>query len=314
MGITLDVDMYLLCSMFNISAKKITDEYAGMTIEEIMETEAEQGNTAAAKFDKDVLNDPIKLIELFELKNVGNKFAILNNMNEKDLEELIPLLSEEDLIEGLNYFSKDKLLSLMQNLPIEQLLKLTFEMFSPEHLMYLMPENQVDKILTSTDMDKGLELKYLQTLKPEILAQMYQAATGQPAPGMEEVGLDGKPNLDGTQLLAMIAELPADKFQDAMLGIPTQNKKEFVVKLAQENPKLYQAIDPKAYTDIIGQRKEKQDIIRYANVIEKEQLVEMIEELPKDLTAAVLTQIDPKLFAQVLIANFKNILSQIVAG
>jgi hypothetical protein len=31
----------------------------------------------------------------------------------------------------------------------------------------------------------------------------------------------------------------------------------------------------------------------------------MLEELPKDLTAVVLTQIDTKKFADVLLANFK---------
>ena len=51
--------------MFNISRKKLSDVYAGMSIEEIMKAEAQQGNTAAAKFDSAVLNDPIKLIKLF---------------------------------------------------------------------------------------------------------------------------------------------------------------------------------------------------------------------------------------------------------
>ena len=84
--------------------------------------------------------------------------------------------------------------------------------------------------------------------------------------------------------------------------------------MAKEDPKLFQLFDPNAYTSIIANRREKQDMINSANAIEPEQLVKMLEKLPKDLTAVVMTQIDPKIFADILIENFQNILSQIIAG
>lgn len=314
MGITLDTDMYLLCSMFNISRKKIADEYSGMSVEEIMKAEAAQGNRAAANFDQSILSDPVKLIELFQLKDPGNKFAILSNMNERDLDELLPLLSPEDLAVGLKYFTKDKLLDLIEHMPKEELVKYAMQMFSPQQIIQYMPEEQLNKALTSTEMDKGLEIKYLQSLKPEVLAQMYEAATGQPAPGSENVGLDGKANLDGRQLYNSIVALPDDKFQEAMLGIPIQNKKDFLFKISKDDPKVFLMFDPKAYCDIIGQRKEKSEMVQYANTIDENQLVKMVSQLPQDLTAAVLTQIDTKKFADVLMSKFKNILSEIVAG
>ena len=132
MGITLDADLYLLCSMFNINYRKLSDEYSGLSVEEIMKKEAKQGNTAAANFDASILGNPVKFIELFGLQNCGNKYAILSNMNEYDLKELLPLLNQADLVAGLNFFTKDKLIDLIGGLPIEQLVKLTFEMFSPE--------------------------------------------------------------------------------------------------------------------------------------------------------------------------------------
>lgn len=314
MSITIDTDMYLLCSLFNINYKKITNEYSGMTVEQIMEAEAAQGNTEAAKFDREILSNPVKLIELFQLNDPGNKFAILNNMNEDDLEDLLPLLDKSDLVMGLNFFTKDKLLEMAEDLPKEQLIKFTFQMFSPEQVMQLLPEEQLNKILTSTDLDKNLQLKYLKDMNPEILAQMIEAATGQPVAGAEDVGLDGKANLDGQALFVQISNLSDDKFQDAMLSMPKQAKRDFVLKLVNENPKLYLSVDAQAYTDIVNQRKEKEDIVRSANVIKPEQLVKMLVELPRDLTAVVLTQIDTKKFADVLLANFKNILSEIVAG
>lgn len=314
MGITLNTDIYMLSSMFNISFKKLSNEYFGMSVEEIMQAEAEQGNAAAAKFDSSILNDPAKFIELFGLENCGNKYAILSNMNEQDLEELLPLLEQDDLIAGLNFFTKDKLIDLIADLPIEQLVKLTFEMFPPEKLMQYMPDEQMNQVLTSPEMDKDFEMKYLETLRPEILAQMIEAATGQPAIGSEEAGMDGNTNFDMASLLKQISELPNDKFKEAMIGMPTENKQKFILNMGKENPKVFQLFKPEAYTNIINDKKSKEDIIGAAHVIKPEQLIKMIKQLPQDLTAVVLTQIDTKKFADVLLSGFKNIISQLVAG
>lgn len=330
MSITIAADMYLLCSLFNISYKKIANDYQGMTVEQIMEAEAAQGNTSAANFDKTVLTDPVKLIELFRLKDPGNKYAILHNMNECDLEELLPLLEQSDLVFGLNFFNKDKLLSMAEELPKEQLIKLTGQMFSQEQIMQYLPEEQLDKMLMSTDMDKQQEIKYLKSIKPEVLALMLESATGQPVAGAENAELSaqtnlgsqasmaaagsGQTNLDSQAMLNQIVNLPDDRFQEAMLAMPKQNKRDFLLKLAKENPKLYLAVDAHAYTDMINQRKDKGDIIKSANVIPHEQLVKMIAKLPKDLMSVVLTQIDTKKFADELLSKFKNIISQIIAG
>lgn len=314
MGITLDTNMYLLCSLFNISYKKISNEYSGMTVEQIMEAEAAQGNRAAANFDKSVLSDPVKLIQLFQLNDPGNKYAILNNMNEQDLDDLLPLLDQSDLVAGLNFFNKDKLLKMAGELPKEQLIKFTGQMFSAEQIMQYLPEEQLNNMLRSTDMDKQQELKYLQTVNPQIMAQMLEAATGEPAPGADNVGLDGQPQFDKAVLFNQLSSLQDDKFQDAMLSMPQQAKRNYLLLLCNENPKLYSAVDSQAYINIINNRKEKDDIVKSANVLDQKQLVKMVEQLPKDLTAVVLTQVDTKKFADVLLANFKNILSQVIAG
>lgn len=314
MTISLKIDTYLLFSMFNISAKKLTDEYAGMSIEEIMAAEAKKGNTAAANFDQSVLSDPVKLIDLFELKDPGNKYAILSNLNEDDLDNLLPLLSPSDLIQGLNYFNKDKLLNIIQELPTDQLMNFVFDAFTQDQVMQMMPNEEMNKILTSTNMDKNLELKYLQTINPAIMAQMIEAVTGQVADGAQNVGLSGQPQYNVPQLIGQITNFSDDDFKEAMLSIPKANKQAFVYKLAAEDSKLYEEVDPSAFTNMLNQKKDKQDILRSANVIDEDQLVKMVSKLPKELTSIVLTQIDTTKFANVLLANFKNIISEIVAG
>lgn len=316
MSISINTNLNLLCSLFNVSSKKLSCEYSGMSIEEIMKAEAEQGNKAAENFDQTILNDPIKLIQLIQLNAPENKFAILSNMNESDLDNLLPLLSQDDLMAGLNFFSKDKLLKLLEGLPKAQLISYVFEMFSPEHMMSMMPEGAMNKVLESSDMSqyKGLQLKHLQSARPEILAQMIEAATGEQAMGVGNVGLDGKPSFDVKLMLEQLASLPDDQFQDALLSMPKTHKQNFMLSMAKDDPKIFEMFDASAYTGIIGAKKEKQDMIKAAGSIEKEQLVLMMQELPKDLTAVVLTQIDTEQFMAVLLSKFRDILGQIFAG
>jgi UDP-N-acetylmuramate-alanine ligase len=114
-------------------------------------------------------------------------------------------------------------------------------MFSTEHLMQLMPEEQLNKVLMSPQISKEQEAKYLINLKPEILAQMIEGITGQPAPGAENIGMDGKPQYDKNQLYGMLTSLDDDKFKEATLFIPTVNKQAFVSSLINDNPELLKA-------------------------------------------------------------------------
>lgn len=338
MSITIDADINLLCRLFHINYLKLSNEYQGMSVEEIMKAEAAQGNTAAANYSTEILSNPRKLIELFKLTDAGNKYAILNNMNEHDLNELLPLLKQQDLIQGLNFFTKDKLLKLVEGLPKEQLVKFVFEMFSQEQVMQFLPEKQVDKMLTCTDMDMEQAKRQLASVKPQVLAFMLESVMGKSIeelqngaggptkelsdltgvkdgrPMISSYDMQGKPNYDGAAIYEQLINLPDDKFQDALLAMPKQNKRDFVMNLAKQNPKLYLAVDSHAYTEMVHQRKDKDDIIRSANVISQDQLVKMITKLPKDLTAVVLTQIDTNKFADKLLAGFKNILRELVAG
>lgn len=320
--ITLNTDMYLICNMFNVSYKKITDDYSGMSIEQIMETEAAKGNTAAARFDKDILSDPVKLLKLFKLDDLGNKYAILGSLNERDLKELLPMLDKDDLQTGLNYFTKDKLLKLTEELPKDQLVNMVFQMFSQEQVMDLMPEAQLNKFLQSTDLDPSMIKKHLKDIPPEIMAQMIESVTGnlvgvsanQGAQSGSDAGAGSQSGgFNQLELIRQLNALPDDKFQEALINMPPKSKRAFILKMAKEDPKLYQIFDASAYTNMIA-TKDKPDIVKASSAISADQLVKMIGQLPKDLMAAVATQIDPEKFSNILIRDYKDVLKQIVAA
>ncbi len=77
-------------------------------------------------------------------------------------------------------------------------------MFSAEQVMQFLPEKQVDKMLTSTDMDIEQAKKQLASVKPQILAFMLESVMGktieelQSGEGAQELSKqtgvkDGKP-------------------------------------------------------------------------------------------------------------------------
>ena len=300
--ITLDTNLSLICNLFNISRYKIMHEYANKSLSEIMEAEASQGNLAAEKFDKEILNDPKKLIEIFGLDKFNNKYAILRNMNEKDLEELLPLLQPKDLVVGLKFFNKEKLLELIQYLPKDQLVKYIFEMFTPEQVIKLMPEEHINKFLKSDQLDKNLVLKHLKTMKPEVLAQMLEAVTGEPVK-----------SLDKEAMLKQISELSPQKYQDALVSMPKEQKRLLVLKITKEKPKLFELFAAEGYAKVAA-TKEKPELIKAAIVLEPEHLTKMLQELPQELLAVVVTQINPEKFADVLVEKFKDVLKDLVAA
>jgi len=56
----------------------------------------------------------------------------------------------------------------------------------------------------------------------------------------------------------------------------------------------------------------KEDKIKLMQKLDPEFLVPMVQELPVDLTQIVLTQIDPRDFADILAQDFQDILSSVV--
>ena len=65
MSIVIDTDLTTLMSKLNISAAKMQQEYALMTIEEIVEAEAEAGNQAAVKYATELFQSPDMLVKIF---------------------------------------------------------------------------------------------------------------------------------------------------------------------------------------------------------------------------------------------------------
>lgn len=302
MSLVIDSNTEYLQKLLGISAVKFQEQYAEMSVEEIIEAEASQGNQMAITLAKEILNDVNLVIELFDLADANNKLLILGELNSQELQKFFPEMEKDDMLQGMMFFTQDKLLSMLEELPPEQLVKTVFEMFSQEEVVQLMPEQQLDKFLTSTEIDKNKILKHMQSIPPEYVAQVLEQITG------EAVSDD----MDSIDLSNKFAELNPLEYQDAIKAFQPTQKQQLVLSLGKEHNEWFQLFDASAYTNIIGQQKQQPEVVKAMQVLEPENIEKMLEELPNDLLSIVITQMDTEKFSKMLMEQFPEVIANAI--
>ncbi|MBQ8168886.1 hypothetical protein IJZ97_05675, partial [bacterium] len=277
--------------------------YQGKSIEEVLEAEAASGNQLAIQLAEELMTNVNLLIEIFKLADPNNKFMILMNLSEQELEAFLPLMEKEDLAQGLMYFTQEKLLKMLEEVPPEQLVRTVLEMFSKEEVIELMPEEQLDKLLTSHELDKNKVLEHLKSIPQEYLAQIIESVTGQIC--------EEKNNLD---MVKQIGNFNPLEYKEALTSLQPTQKQQLTLALVKENPELLQLFDPRAYTDMINQEKQKPEVVKAMAVLEEEEIIKMLGELPNDLMSIVITQIDTEVFADHLMKKHPELIAELIAA
>ncbi len=282
---------------FEISTRRL-NEYATKSIEEIMELEQEQGNSAAALISS-AMQNPQKLAKLLQLMDPKNRFLIIRNLSENDLEKLIPYLEQDDLLWGLRYFRVDKIIEMLNKLPTEELLSVVLQNFTLKDIFSLMPTQEMNKFLENDEVERKDVMKYFESLDPTELERIL----------VEQFGVQMKEKNQEEQLQFLEA-MKDDDFTKMLQRMKRTDKIDLMVGLCKEKPKLMEEINPENITRPM-RTMEKHDILKSMEVLDPEFLIPMVEELPPDLLQVVATQIDPIVFAQVLIDEFPDVLSKI---
>ena len=301
MSLIIDSNLEYLQSVLQISKVTFEEKYANKSIDEIVEAEAAQGNQEAIKLAQQLTTNVNLVMELFDLADTNNKYMILREMSAQQLQVFLPEMEEKDLLQGLFFFTEDKLMKMLEELPSEQLVKTVFEMFSKEEIVQLLPEEQLDKFLTSTDIDKNKILKHMQSIPPEYVAQVLEQITGESHEGMDSIDLSKK-----------FGALNPLEFKDAITAFQPTQKQQLVLSLGKEHEEWFQLFDANAYTKVINREKQQPEVVKAMSVIEPEYIQNMISELPNDLLSIVITQIDTEKFADILMNQFPEIMAQII--
>ncbi|MBP3847974.1 hypothetical protein J6I39_09535 [bacterium] len=302
MTISIDATQEYLRSKLGLNLTKIL-EYQNKSIQEIIEAEAAQGNQAAIKLAADMFTNAALLIELFQLSDPTNKLIIMRQMTSAQLEKLLPMLEKNDLVQGLRYFTMDSLMKMLEKIPKEELVKVVFQMFSERQIIERMPEKQLDKVLTGTDMDKGLVLKNLKSIPETYLRQMIESITGQECK-----------EANSAELINTISQFGDLDYKNALRNLDVTQKRNLTLMITSTDNKYYLNFDADAYTHLIARDREKEDTVKAMGVIKTEYLEKMLTNLPPDLLQVVCTQIDTEKFADALITKYPELLAKLIAG
>ena len=301
MSIAINADLSYIQRRLNIPEIRM-QTYENMTVDEIVKAEAAAGNQEAIQLAADMFTDVNMLTELFQLADPENKLTIMQAMTSSQLEKLVPMLEQDDLVQGLNYFTQDSLLELMKHIPKEELVKTVMEMFSQEQVIEFMPEKELDNVLTDFDTDKERILENLKSIPEMYLQQIVESITGEEAQG------------NSNELILQIGQFGDQDYKNAITNLQPAQKRELTYLMTNQEPKLFEKFSTDAYTHIINRERDKEDTVKAMRVIKPEYLQKMITQLPQDLLSIVTTQIDTEKFADSLINKFPELLEQFVAA
>ena len=301
MSIVIDTDLTLIMKRLNISEAKMKECYASKTVKEIVEQEAEEGNQEAVAFARELFTSPRMLVKIFQLADNENKLQFLKEMSSQQLKAFLPLMEEVDLNQGLYFFDLNHLLKFLKDIPPEQLVKTVFQMFSDEEIMRYIPEEQLDKFLSDPDISKNQILQHLKLIPQEYLAQMYEAVSG-----------EDSDKVSSKELLEKIGGLNSMQFKDALIALQPVAKQKLTMDIANSHSDYYQKFDADAYTNMIKAHKFQPEVAKSMEVIEPEEKIKMLEKLPDDLLAIVITQIDAKVFADQIIKEHPELLAKAI--
>ena len=295
--IQLNLDLNYLSQYFEISTRRL-NEYASKSIEEVMELEEQQGISAAALISS-AMQNPQKLAKLLQLMDPKNRFLIIRNLSENDLAKLIPYLEQDDLLWGLRYFRVDKIIEMLNKLPTEELLSVVMQNFTLKEIFELMPTQEMNKFLENDEVERRDVMKYFESLDPSELEEILVEQFG---PQIKEKNQE--------EQLKFLEAMKDDDFTKMLQRMKRKDKVNLMVSLCKEKRQLLEQINPEDITRPM-RTMEKHDILKSMEVLDPEFLIPMVEELPPDLLQVVATQIDPIVFAQVLIDEFPDVLSKI---
>lgn len=301
-SIAIDTNMYLIKNKLNITSERMAN-YANKSVDEIIEAEKAQGNTKAAQLEKQLQTDPQTLIKTYQLDNPGNKFNILQQIPDEKRPEMLEMLEDDDLRMGLNFFSQEQLLKLVEDYaPIEEVVNAALITFPLEKIMEMMPDKELNNFIVNKDLDEDFLKEHLSKMEPEVLAAMIETATGEPV--FEE---------DPKKLMTMLNGLDDDAYQEALYAMNPDAKRLMVMNMYQQDQEVLQLFPASSYTDMLATL-EKEDMMPSMQALTTDTLINMNSELPAELMSIVLTQIDTKEFAKELVQKYPNLLTQIVAS
>ena len=298
MAVVLDANMKLFAERMNITSSRMIQDYGLKTVDEIIEAEAAQGNMKAIRYAREMYHSPEKLIKVFKLADIENKFVILHKMDEHTRKKVLPLLNEQDLVMGLYFFTQEGLLHMLEKVDMEEIVNVMLNAFPLPDIINMFNEEDFAFFFQNKDIDRNLVMEQMKLLPPEVMVNFIEGMTGEAY--KEE---------NAQNLFEMMEQLPDDKFGEFMSLIDIDVQKQLTFQMSKEDITCLELFPREAYLRML-ETLQKPDMVKPMIGLEKESLLKMIDKLPSDLMAIVGAQIDTKVFAKFLLDGHLEVLQR----
>lgn len=299
MALVIDANMRLFAERMNITSSRMVQDYGLSTVDEIIEEEAKRGNTQAINYAKKFYHSPDKLIKLFRLTDVENKFRLIKEMDHVTQLKVLPMLEQEDLVMGLYFFTQDKLLEMLMEVDIEELVRVAQEAFPIEYIIMMMPEEELAKFMLHDDLERRDVMEQIKAMPPEILQKFIEGVTGMP---MEENSTNA--------FFRSIETLADDDFKKFMSQIDPDVQRQLTFQLTKQKPEYLTLFSNECYVNMLS-KLDKPDMVKPMIMLSKDSLIEMNLELPDELMAIVAAQIDTEKFAKFLQKGHMDVIEKL---
>lgn len=292
--INLDIDVNLLAKYAYLIQNQ---NLSGVNnSQNTQETDAEGQET---KFYKQSGYTPANLVQDLDLKDPKVKYAILKQMKESDIMSLLPLLDKKAMMQGLKFFTKDKLAIMLSYLPEDILANVCMQMFAPKEMLELMPNNVVRKFLTNDKIEKKNIMKYMkEEMKASEIQDMYLQATG------KSIGTSNR-----EEMLNKMSSLKPEVFDDALMSLNPKQAKGMAAFVIEEQPEMLKEFSG-MQLGLCFDKCTKLELVEGMGALETDAMARVLENLPPQLLEQVVTQIDPEVFAEQLMTKFPDVLEK----
>ena len=286
MSLVIDANMKLFADRMNITSSRMIREYGLSTVDEIIEAEAERGNTRAVNYAREYYHSPEKLIKLFELTDVENKFVLLHKMDDTTREKVLPLLKQDELVMGLYFFTQEKLLEMLMEVDIEELVRVVQEAFPLEQIILMFTEEDLMNFFLSDELERYDVMEQIKSLPPEVMQAFIEGVTGKP---MEETG--------SNNFIRSLEAFSDDDFKKFMSQIDPDVQRQLTFQLTKQKPEYLTLFENETYVNMLNTLL-KPEMVKPMIMLNKDTLVNMLTELPSDLMSIVTAQVDTREFAK----------------
>ena len=236
------------------------------------------------------INDIIKSMDISK-----NKFLILMLMRRSNLVELLNFLTKDQLVNAMYLFPKSMLVRFIRNLPKEIILKLLLTVIPLEKFIQMFSTKALMSMMSSKRLDVKSIVAGLEQL-PEELRKLMTTITGQPSDKIKK-----------KELLAMFQQMDKEQILEGLKSMQMKFFYELCTNVIRKDPELMMNLPRGEIVDIVG-RIPKPVLGGMFNHLPEDMLIQYLSVLPdRELTIAV-SQIDDTMFASLLANKFQDFL------